>query len=791
MFYAGWNQGAPLSLRASLLTAFLVVFALPLLGADPAHARADYDQLQRWQFTIEPVTITEPLTIGRDVAMIKLLSGKVHLMQPVSGRTTGLVFEGEGRFTMAVPDPIERAQLRRFSRHDISSVDVRFTQLVLRVSDDTIDKLFPAGAQVSWAKNALAENRENHWLIDLGRDIDAKVIAAMLNPGAQQMTAAIKTPDYDWLTFDYDSTRREEIQLIRFDRQTEEVWISLDRAKDRDANGGHGESDVRPATLSSLDIKADLSKGKWNSRRVGETDQAMLNGHYTIAEVITPNIDGIGALAMNLYPTAKNVTAIDDKGQPLTILRDNIGARSSGISNDVSDSTMTLIFPAPLRANASRVITFQYDLETPNYAPGNAWYPTIPDAFDATTAHIELKVGKRNEVRSMGKRVSETEAPDGTKTSVWHVEKPAKMVTFSTAERFVEVPLELPGAPRVISFGTVTGLDPGNRIRNAGADVINSLRFYQLLFDDKLDTPQIYATAIAAGHGQAFDGFLHLSEFSYEEHPGATELFRTHEVAHEWWGHKVGWKTYRDQWLSESFAEYSAMMFVQATVKGGDKYYDEIVSVYDSIVQGNMGGGFSKFNRPWLVEFNPSARARIGPIGVGYRAATAEVPAGYEIQAYFKGPLVLHMLRTMLRFKTGHDDAFIKILRDFIKDYSGKDASTADFQKEVEKIAPGDWSFFFNSWIYDSAIPTIRWSYKLEPTATGGSKISVTVKRSGVGDDFVMVAPVRIEFDGNRAGMFYILINKNEQTVTHELSSTPRNVVFAPDHSLLANIRRE
>src|SRR5712672_3030504 len=100
VFYVGWNQGAPLSFRASLLTVLLFVLALPLLGADPAHARADYDQLQRWQFTIEPVTITEPLTIGRDVAIIKLLSGKVHLMQPVSGRTTGLVFEGEGRFTM-------------------------------------------------------------------------------------------------------------------------------------------------------------------------------------------------------------------------------------------------------------------------------------------------------------------------------------------------------------------------------------------------------------------------------------------------------------------------------------------------------------------------------------------------------------------------------------------------------------------------------------------------------------------------------------------------------------------
>jgi hypothetical protein len=780
-------------LRASLLTVCVAIaLALPALGADPAQARADYDRLQKWFFTVDPIAVAQPLTFGRDVALFKLNSGKVHLMQPVSsGRVTGLVFEGDGQFTMAVPDKIEVAQLRRFSRHDLPSVDVHFTQLVLRVSDDTIDKLFPGAAKEGFAKNSLAENRHNHWLIDLGRDIDAKVIAALLNAGAVQMTAAMKTPDYDWLTFDYDSTRREEIQLIHYERASEEIWVSLDRAGERDANGGPGQRDVRPATLSHIDVKADLSKSKWNTRRVGETEQAMLNGHYTVGEVITPNAGGVAALAMQLYPTAKNVTAIDDKGQPLTILRDNIGARAAAIENDVSDVTMTVIFPAPLKANASRVVTFQYDLETPNYAPGNIWYPTIPDAFDATTARLELKVGKRNEVRSMGRRESETTAPDGTKTSVWIVEKPAKMVTFSTAERFIEVPLEVPGAPKVISFGTVTGLDPATRIRNAGADVINSLRFYQIIFDDKLDTPQIYATAIAAGHGQAFDGFLHLSEFSYEEHPGATELFRTHEVAHEWWGHKVGWKTYRDQWLSESLAEYSAMMFVQATVKGGDKYYDEIVSVYDSIVQGNLSGGFSKFNRPWLVELNSKARARIGPIGVGYRAGTADVPAGYEIQAYYKGPLVLHMLRTLLRLKTGHDDVFFKILRDFVKEYGGKAASTADFQKMVEKVAPGDWSFFFNAWIYDSAIPTLRWSYKVEPNGTGGAKLSVTVKRSGVPDDFVMVAPVRVELDGNRAGVFFIQIRQNEQTVTQNMPSVPKNVIFAPDHSLLANIRRE
>jgi hypothetical protein len=778
-------------LRASLLT--VVVFAAVALPARTAEtaARADYERLQKWQFT-GPIVLKQPVTFTRDTASITLTSGSILLKQPVSsGRVTGLVFEGDGHFTMTVPDRIEVAQLRRFSAKDITSIDQKFTQLVLRTSDDSIDKFFPGTAKDPFTKNSLAEGRQNHWLIDLGNDVDAAIVAAMLNPGALQMTAAMKTADFDWLTYDYDSFRREEIQVIHWDRRSAEVWVSLDRAEDREANGRPGSHDVRPATVSHLDVQADLSKGKWNARRVGATEQMMLNGHYTIQEELAANIDGLVALPLQLDPTAQNLTATDEKGEPLAVLRDHTGARSANIENDVYNYTFTLVFPVPLKANEPRVVTFHYDLETPNYAFGNEWYPTVPEAFDATTAKLELKVAKRNEVRAMGRRTAETESPDGTKTSVWLVERPAKMVTFSTAEHFIEVPLEIPGVPKVISFGTVTGLDPGARIRNAGADVVNSLRFYQFLFDDKLDNPQIYATAIAAGHGQAFDGFLHLSEYTYEEHPGATELFRAHEVAHEWWGHKIGWKTYRDQWLSESFAEYSAMMFVQATVKGGDKYYDEIVDVYDSIVQGNMGGGFSKFNRPWLVATNANARARLGPIGVGYRAGTAEIPAGYEIQAYHKGPLVLHMLRTMLRFKTHSDDVFVKILRDFVKEYSGREASTADFQKIVEKNAPGDWSFFFNAWIYDSAIPTIRWNYKIEPNASGGAKLTLNVKRSGVRSDFQMIVPVQIDFGGDRAGIMFMQIRQNEETVTQELKSVPRKIIFAPDHSLLANIRRE
>src|SRR5436190_10217318 len=131
------------------------------------------------------------------------------------------------------------------------------------------------------------------------------------------------------------------------------------------------------------------------------------------------------------------------------------------------------------------MITFYYDLELYNYTPRKAWYPSYPGFLNQYTARMELLVSRRNQIRAMGKRESESETEKGLR-SVWIVERPTKMVTFSTAEHFDEVKLDAPGVPSVISFGTTTGLDPRARIRNAGADVVNSLQFYQWLFDDKL-----------------------------------------------------------------------------------------------------------------------------------------------------------------------------------------------------------------------------------------------------------------------------------------------------------------
>jgi hypothetical protein len=779
-----------MSKRLCLAAMTAAAFAFQAGAADPQQIQRDYALLQSWQYGTNAIPLTKPVTIVRDTATFTLTSGNVYLAQAApSGRVTGLVFEGDGHFTMTIPDRFELKQLRRFAEKPaLEKIDEPMTQLVLRTSDDAIDKLFPGMKPAGAAPNALAQKQQNHWLIDLFHDVDARIVAAMQNPGALSMAAAIKTPGLDWLDYDYDSTRMEEVRLYRFRNASAETWVSLDRAEDRQPDGRPGTRDGRDAKLSFIDVKADLTKYGSNAG-YGDTRQRSIVGHYTVEEELSSLTDGLSTIVLELNPAAKDLTAKGEDGKPLVILRDHIGSRSSGIGGRYWDSNLTVLLPAPVKKGDDIRITFDYELESLNYAEGNSWYPTVPEAFDEHTARLALTVNKKSEVRSMG-RLQGTKDEGSSKTSSWIVDKPAKMITFATAEGFVEEKIESKGIPQVISFGWSSGLDVKARVHNSGADVANGLAFFQSILDDKLEGETFYVTSIIGNHGQAFDGFLHLSEETYEEHAGASELFRNHEAAHEWFGHKVGWRSYRDQWLSEALAEYASMMFVQSAVKDGPKYFDEILSSYEATLKGDLRGIFSKFNRAWLLEIRGNARARLGPIGHGSRASTAEMPFGYQVQTYVKGPLVINMLRELLRARSRNDDAFLKILRDYVKENSGRQASTADFQKAIEKNVGSDWSWFFNSWIYSAEIPTVRWSYKVEPNGNA-YKLTMTVKRSDTAPDFQFLVPVKLEFDGGKSGYMFVNVKDAEQTVTKDLPLQPKNVVFAPDHSLLANIKKE
>ena len=781
-----------------LLLLLVALVALPASAQTPQSLRDDYDRLQRWRFRSQPVAVPAAgIRWTVEGATWTFESGRLWLAEPTSGgAVTGVVFEGKGRFQMAVPDAAELAQLRRFVRKpDLAGLDQPFTSLVLRSSGGPGDlPLDPAGLGLGgggggFEVNRIAKDRLEQWLTQRFYDADARAVEALANPGDRYLRADMKTADFGWLAFDYDARRLEEIRIESFNttHPAVEVWVSLDRPAERDPRG-RPTSRWRPAVdIEHFDIAVDLTEAG--------RDKDWMKGKFKVGLRFRPQADGERAVQLYLGNFAK-VTSVTEGGKPVPYLRDHVGARRAALDDRLYDASLILLLD-PLVKGVERRIDLEYEMDILNYVRGRDWYPSTEGdetvLLDTHTARLQLTTRKKFEVRAMGRREEGSGGDDGrTSTTVWVVDHPVKMLTFTYADHPYEERLTHEGVPDVVCFGSKTPLTSGGRFRQAGQDVIDSLAFYQRLFDAKLPDEPIYVSSINGTHGQAFDGFIQLADKSFDLlGPGVGELFRAHEAAHQFWGVMVGSASYRDAWLGEAFAEYSGMMFVEATMKNGPGYLQEIIRAYNDEQNGSIKSGFSKFTRLDVNKANLLHGDRGGPIGHGWRADTGELPTAYGSQVYGKGALVLHMLRGMLRDQTGSDQAFIDTLRDFVHTYQGKAPSTGDFEAVLARHAPGDWSWFFDEWVNGMAIPTYRSSYDVASSPDAGGKYVVTLKvrQSDVPAGFKMSVPVAVQLADGSTERRRVMVDQPEQSFPLAFSARPKSLTFNPDSEVLAKGR--
>jgi hypothetical protein len=110
------------------------------------------------------------------------------------------------------------------------------------------------------------------------------------------------------------------------------------------------------------------------------------------------------------------------------------------------------------------------------------------------------------------------------------------------------------------------------------------------LYSSYFGTPPYKQLAVtqqwACNYGQAWPGLVYLpSCYFYDvtvRHElgldyrdfGYWKVVTPHEVAHQWWGHTVGFDSYRDQWMSEGFADMSASLYIQLIEKNPKRFIE-------------------------------------------------------------------------------------------------------------------------------------------------------------------------------------------------------------------------
>jgi len=812
----------------------VVESAVTVATAVKANTEATYRQLRKnadesGAFSGNVFTVNN-LVLKKDAATFTLKSGELYFLAPVEGRVTGAVFLGDGELTLIPPTESEKSSLAIFI--DDKVLTEQFNELVLRFTDKTFEELKASpnaspnatGSQAGKARDAYRD-KQSLMRKQLRTNLDLRTLMDVYSPKLPgYFLAFINGKRYSKLIYRVDplglaEVPPEEVALISYGTQDGGVWTSFHLAGEYATGRALSSQDHRVFDITHHEIETQI-KG---------------------AEIIATDRISFVALSsrrvlpFSLYPSLRVKTVKDEQGKELDFVQE---AKEE-------DGDFGVILPAPMQSGKSYVLSVSYqggdalaDLGGGNYflIPRESWYPSNAGALfgDRAIFDVTVRYPRSNVFVGTGAPVgAETEEADA-RVAKWSSGATELAVAGFNYGKFKKKELDDKESGYGIEFYANTQLAPdmkqmedqikiaemvtGENIENLtggeirsnsgsttkGGDLAinsaqNALRIYNSYFG-RLPYTRVAMTQQPAGNfGQAWPTLVYMPYTAFLDPTQRHNLFGSsqaagdsfwqyvgpHEVAHQWWGHVVGWSSYRDQWMSEGFAEFSASLWVQQ-VKGIGKFIS-----------------FWEEQRKMIVDPQVATKGRkpytIGPITAGYRLNTGKTGGAARFLIYPKGAYALHMLRMLMydsRDKTGDPDARFKaMMQDFVKTYFNQDASTEDFKRVVEKhMTPEmdldgnrrmDW--FFNQWVYGTEVPAYKFEYSLS-SSDGKTVLSGRITQSGVSDKFRMRVPVWVDFGKGwvRLGAATLVGDSSLDLPQIPLAQQPKKVAIAALNDVLA-----
>ncbi len=289
-----------------------------------------------------------------------------------------------------------------------------------------------------------------------------------------------------------------------------------------------------------------------------------------------------------------------------------------------------------------------------------------------------------------------------------------------------------------------------------------------------VEIPEIIPWGFAPSFGIAGPGMVLLTSEAYRARTGFAAAYSSigvnerlaHEIAHQWFGYVAVPASARDNWLSESFAEYLAGMTMAA-------FQPDEVQVK----------GFGRM----LADWQSSARlcADSGSLRTANFLGGDSGTIDRFCLLYKRGPLVLHMLHTL-----AGQERFYTILRRFLESArGGGKVTTEDFRKAAEEVLAVDLGWFFEDWVDRGGIPTVTVRHQLARGGADGFVLSGHVSQPpGTGFRRILI-PLVLDYGANRREVRLVFQDRPEVDFRFVLSSSPRTVQVDPSRNNLVVYR--
>jgi hypothetical protein len=759
-----------------------------------------FDELRHLTPRGDRVATVKNLTLRRDVIEFHLEDGEIYATSPVAGRSVAAVFVGHGSVSFAPPLEIERREMKRLIGDSVLSGRISGAAFVF--TDSTLAELertatFHAGGNADHAAGILHDCVDH--LLDDRRVLQPTLMGALLNGETNGFFYVhVKRERGEDLMFVVDPEDEEPVQLLRGGREGAKVQVVAEfkRAEDLSDTAAAAPEGRWDFKLQAYQVEATIARGlgfsgaatvRLTARHAGvRWVRFRLFSELAVDSVSAP---GGGALAFSRLKQDPDLwvrlNSSPGTGETLAV---RVAYHGDLIGYVSVTEQMLRGAPIAVRSVLPTSIDRWFYVKTPT-----TWFPRYGEL--AADVDLTFHTPKRYRLASIGKLV-DSRVDGDVVTTHWTSLRPADQVCFSLGD-FDEFKITDPRIPPVTVH---TNSDAHRKIDNlflalrdklgaddafiarflsqrdpekdVGADVANSLAFFTRVYGAPL-FDRYYATEIPFEYGEAFPGLIYLSVWTFQamSDSGYEEIFRSHEMAHQWWGIGVEPAGYRDAWLSEGFAEFSGLWYMQIILRDNEKFFKH------------------------LKHWRSAIRARhndVPPIGIGWRAEQLN-ERDYTLVTYHKGAWVLHMLRNlMLNLRTMDEDAFVATMRDFYRQYRGRRASTRDFQRVVEQHIGTDMSWFFDEWVDGTAIPTYFLSWHAEPAQNGHYTLQLRVRQEDVPDEFMMPVPVKIGFaDSAMHAYVRMRVAGPVSEATLDLPAEPKVVELNPLESVLAGVKEE
>jgi aminopeptidase N len=394
---------------------------------------------------------------------------------------------------------------------------------------------------------------------------------------------------------------------------------------------------------------------------------------------------------------------------------------------------------------------------------GRNWLPMVDHPYDKATCEFIVTAPSHYQVVSNGLKIEETDLSEGMRLTHWKQSVPiASWLYVLGVARFAVQYVQKFDHKSIETWVYYQDRDAG--FYDFAEPTKQALEFYSNYVG-----PFVYERLANIQSNSVSGGMEAASAILYSENSvvgDRNERWRNvviHEIAHQWFGNSVTEYDWDDVWLSEGFATYFTLLFIEHAY-GRDAFLRSLAE------SKRLVDAFHVQHPQYrIVHDNLKDMEQVT-----------------SSHTYQKGSWILHMLRGVVGTEN-----FWKGIQSYYTKYMNGSATTADFRREMEDASGMSLTDFFDQWLYTPGALQLKGSWRYNP-----AKKVVTITLDQVqteGNFFKMPIQVALHTGKDKPLIKSLQLTAKQNMFIIPVDAVVDNVVLDPETWVLmdATFRKE